>query len=46
MTKLSDRTIERILQTEPDEAKAQEAINRLLKLKEEVGKYIEEHFEE
>ena len=46
MTTLSNRTIERILQEEPDEARAQEMIDRFLRIKEDIDRYIEEHYKD
>lgn len=43
---LKDRTIERILQEEPDEAKAQAMIDRLLGIKEDIDRYIAENLKE
>ena len=41
---MSERAIERILQEEQDERKVQKAIDRYLKIKEDLDKYLEEHY--
>lgn len=46
MISLKERTIERILATEPDERKAQEAIDRLTRLKAEINQYIKDNYKE
>lgn len=43
---MTEAMIERILAEEPDESKVQEAIDEYLKLREDLDRYIAEHYVE